>query len=103
MDTIINATKTRPWLWAVYVAVVLLPIMIIIGIYCWLREPNTRKTHYRIKKKNDDYTEDEDDDDDNYEEAMENDKPNIKSKTSGKEVLEKPLTKHRSRRRVRKE
>lgn len=113
LDTIINATNKRPWLWAVYVAVIILPIILLIGIYCWLREPNTNKNRYKRKKKKDDYTEDEDeneddeidddDDDNSYEDETKNDKHKTKSKKLRKEALEKPPTGHQSRRRTRKE
>jgi hypothetical protein len=101
VDMIINATKKRPWLWAVYLAVILLAIIMIIGIYCWLRESKTTKSYDRIKKKSDDYI-----DDDDYEEEVEeieNDKRNIKFKINRKDALKKPSIGHKSRRCTRKE
>ncbi len=94
VDTIINTTKKQPWLWAVYLAVILLLIVIIIGVYCWFNESETKKTYDRIKKKNDD---------DDYEEEIENDKRHVKSKIRQKNALKKPSIGHKSRQRIRKE
>jgi len=105
VDTIINATKKQPWLWAVCLAVVLLLILMIVGVYYWFYESKTKKTYDRIKKKNDDYTKD-DDDDNHYQEEVEeieNDKSHIKSKIRRKNVLIKPSIGHQSRQRIRKQ
>ena len=34
MDSVLNAAADKPWLWAVYVLVVLLPIVIIVVFCC---------------------------------------------------------------------
>jgi len=85
VDTIINTTKKQPWLWAVYLAVILLLIVIIIGVYCWFNESETKKN------------------DDDYEEEIENDKRHVKSKIRRRNVLKKPSIGHKSRQRIRKE
>ncbi len=94
LDTIIDATKRRPWLLAVYVSGILLPILLIIILlaYCLLRKSKTKKTSKRTNKKNDD-----------YEEEIENDQHKIQSKISKKDASKKASIGHRSRRRTRKE
>jgi calnexin len=53
VDAIVKATKDRPWLWAVYLVAILLPI-IILFVFCWSRK-STKKTTTKdgLKKKTD--------------------------------------------------
>ena len=48
-SAIVNATKGRPWLWAVYLIAILLPIIILI-VFCWSRKsPKERSDGLRKK------------------------------------------------------
>jgi flagellar biosynthesis/type III secretory pathway M-ring protein FliF/YscJ len=98
---LVKATRRRPWLWGVYVAMIVLPILIIIVACYLLRKPKRKKISRRIKKKNDDYT---DDDHNEEEEEIEHDQREIKSKRNLKGPLGKlSSTSRKSRRRTRKE
>ena len=49
IDAIVNATKNRPWLWAVYLVAILLPIVILV-VFCWTRKPTKEPTDGLRKK-----------------------------------------------------
>lgn len=51
VDAIVNATKDRPWLWAVYLVAILLPLVILI-VFCWTRK-SSKKPDESIRKKTD--------------------------------------------------
>ncbi|CAF4714521.1 unnamed protein product, partial [Rotaria magnacalcarata] len=51
IDAIVKATKDRPWLWAVYLIAILLPIVILV-VFCWSRKSPVKSTD-GIKKKTD--------------------------------------------------
>ena len=51
IDAIVNATKDRPWLWAVYLIAILLPIIILI-VFCWTKK-SPKKSADGIRKKTD--------------------------------------------------
>jgi hypothetical protein len=94
----VKPTRRRPWLWGVYVLIIVLPVLIIIAA-CWLlQKPEQKKISSRIKKKNDDYTEGDD------EEEVEYNQREVKSKRNPKDALEKPsFISRKSRRRTRRE
>ncbi|CAF3614176.1 unnamed protein product [Rotaria socialis] len=52
IDAIVKATKDRPWLWAVYLIAILLPIVILV-VFCWSRKSSAVKSTDGIKKKTD--------------------------------------------------
>ena len=56
VDAIVNATKDRPWLWAVYLVAILLPLVILI-VFCWTRK-SSKKPVESIRKKTDESTPD---------------------------------------------
>lgn len=101
MDIFIKPTRHKPWLWVIYVAVIVLPIMIIIALCYLLREPKRKKSSHKLtKKKNDDYTDDGSNGDD---EEIPSDHEEVKSKKITKANLEKlPSKDRKSRRRTRK-
>jgi hypothetical protein len=92
VDTIINATEKRPWLLTVYLTIILFPIMLIV-VYCWSRESKSQITDDQIEKDTNEYA------DDDEEEEIETNQRYIKSKRSGKAVLENDT---KPRRRTRK-
>lgn len=102
MDIFIKPTRRKPWLWAIYVAVVVLPVLITIALCYLLREPKRKKSSRRLrKKKNEDHTEDDSHGDD---EEIESDQREIKSKKVTKATLEKPpSTERKPRRRTRRQ
>jgi calnexin len=51
IDAIVNATKDRPWLWAVYLVAILLPIIILV-VFCWSKK-SPKKSTDGLKKKTD--------------------------------------------------
>ena len=51
IDAIVNATKDRPWLWAVYLVAILLPLVILF-VFCWTKK-SPKKTPEGIRKKTD--------------------------------------------------
>ena len=51
IDAIVNATKDRPWLWAVYLVAILLPLIILI-VFCWSKK-SPKKSSDALKKKTD--------------------------------------------------
>ena len=98
MDIFIKSTRRKPWLWAIYVAVIVLPIIIIIALCYLLREPKRKKSSRRLrekkKKKNEDYADDDSNDDDEE----------IESKKVTKATLERPRsTERKPRRRTRRQ
>jgi calnexin len=52
VDAIVNATKDRPWLWAVYLVAILLPLVIIF-VFCWSRKSTKKTKTVGLKKKTD--------------------------------------------------
>jgi calnexin len=103
IDAIVNATKDRPWLWAVYLVAILLPLIILI-VFCWTRK-SSKKSPDSIRKKTEESSPDsneqqeladkKDDDDDNDEDVEEIDIPQVKPTTArvtratSKDALEK--------------
>ncbi|CAF0813592.1 unnamed protein product [Adineta ricciae] len=51
VDAVIKATKDRPWLWAVYVVAILLPLVLIF-VFCWPKK-SAKKAADAIRKKTD--------------------------------------------------
>jgi calnexin len=101
IDAIVRATKDRPWLWAVYLVAILLPIVILF-VFCWSKKPTKKKAVDGLKKKTDEsepdtneqqplLTRNDDDDDEEETEEIEIDeqpvKPNVTNVT-GKDALE---------------
>jgi calnexin len=102
VDAIVNATKERPWLWAVYGLVILVPLMIIFS-FCRSSKSTTKKSKDELKKKNDD---EEEEVEENEVEQESKERVVVKSKTSGKDALEKESSSsanNKARRRTRKE
>ncbi|CAF4224105.1 unnamed protein product, partial [Didymodactylos carnosus] len=60
VNRVINATKARPWLWALYLVVIILPIVILIAFF-WSRKSKKSVTSARDaqKKKTDEETSDD--------------------------------------------
>jgi hypothetical protein len=52
IDAVIRATKDRPWLWAVYLVAILLPL-IILFVFCWSRKSTKKPSVDGLKKKTD--------------------------------------------------
>ncbi len=97
VDMFVKPTRRRPWLWGVYVLIIVLPVLIIIAA-CWLlQKPERKKISSKIKKKNDDYADDD-------EEEVEYNQREVKFKRNPKDALEKPSSiSRKSRRRTRRE
>jgi calnexin len=54
IDALLNATNERPWLWAVYLLVILLPIVIIFVFCCGgSKSPAKKATDLKVSKKTD--------------------------------------------------
>lgn len=98
IDAIVNATKGRPWLWAVYLVAILLPI-IILFVFCWSRKSGKKPTDVGLRKKTDQSEADTNEqqvlsrteDDEEEEEVEEIDEQQIKTTTkvpAGKDALE---------------
>jgi calnexin len=98
VDAIVNATKNRPWLWAVYLVAILLPL-IILFVFCWSRKSTKKSTNVGLKKKTDEVEQDSNeqqvltrtDDDDEETEEIEIDEQQIKHTVTtgtGKDALE---------------
>jgi len=94
VDAIVNATKDRPWLWAVYLVAILLPI-IILFVFCWSRKSTKKPTNVGLKKKTDEIEQPiltrTNDDDEEETEEIEIDEEQIKStdtNVTGKDALE---------------
>lgn len=94
VDAIVNATKGRPWLWAVYLVAILLPI-IILFVFCWSRKSGKKPTSVGLKKKTDESEPDtteqiltRTDDDDEVEEIDEQQIKRTTTSTAGKDALE---------------
>ncbi|XP_069130628.1 calnexin-like isoform X2 [Argopecten irradians] len=69
VDAVLDATKDRPWLWAVILVVVVLPIVLIIAYCCMSKsEPEKIQSH---KKKTDEASPDETEEKENGEEEEE--------------------------------
>lgn len=51
IDAIVKATKDRPWLWAVYLIAIILPLVILF-VFCWSKKP-TKKSSDASRKKTD--------------------------------------------------
>ncbi|CAF4107368.1 unnamed protein product [Rotaria sp. Silwood2] len=96
IDAIVKATKDRPWLWAVYLVAILLPLIILV-VFCWSRKP-TSKAKDGLKKKTDEVEPDSNEqqlltsaDNDEETEEIEIDEQQVKSNVtnvSGKDALE---------------
>ena len=98
IDAVIRATKDRPWLWAVYLVAILLPI-IILFVFCWSRKSTKKPSVDGSKKKTDAVTPDSneqqvlttpDDDEEEAEEIEIDDQPSAGTATNatGKDALE---------------
>ncbi|CAF0935013.1 unnamed protein product [Rotaria sordida] len=97
IDAIVRATKERPWLWAVYLVAILLPI-ILLFVFCWSKK-STKKLTDGSKKKKDEVEQDSNEqqqlltsaDNDEETEEIEIDEQQVKSNVtnvSGKDALE---------------
>ena len=97
IDAIVKATKDRPWLWAVYLVAVLLPL-IILFVFCWSRK-STKKPVNVLKKKTDEVEQDSneqplltqtEDDEEETEEIEINEQQTTRTVTNvtGKDALE---------------
>jgi len=97
VDAIVRATKDRPWLWAVYLVAILLPLSILF-VFCWSRKSTKKPTVDGLRKKTDEVEPDSNEqqvltkpDDDDDEETEEIDEQQIKHTTTnvtGKDALE---------------
>ena len=99
IDAIVRATKDRPWLWAVCLVAILLPLVILF-VFCWSRKPTKKKTVDGLKKKTDesepDTTEqqtlltrnDEEDDEEAEEIEIDEQPKTTTSNITGKDALE---------------
>jgi calnexin len=98
VDAIVKATKDRPWLWAVYLVAILLPL-IILFVFCWSRKSTKKPAVDGLKKKTDAVEQDSNeqqvltrnDEDDDETEEIEIDEQQIKrtvTTTAGKDALE---------------
>jgi len=98
VDAIVKATKDRPWLWAVYLVAILLPL-IILFVFCWSRKSTKKPKVDGLKKKTDAVEQDSNeqqvltrnDEDDDETEEIEIDEQQIKrtvTTTAGKDALE---------------
>ncbi|CAF0846889.1 unnamed protein product [Rotaria sp. Silwood1] len=96
IDAIVKATKDRPWLWAVYLVAILLPLVILV-VFCWSKK-SAKKPTDGLKKKTDEVEPDSNEqqlltsaDNDEEVEEIEIDeqevKPNV-ANVSGKDALE---------------
>lgn len=52
IDAIVNATKGRPWLWAVYLVAILLPLVILF-VFCWSKKSTKVSQQDALRKKTD--------------------------------------------------
>ena len=105
IDAIVNATKDRPWLWAVYLIAIVLPLVILI-VFCTTRKSSKKSTDAQRKKTDEsvpDSTDDQpmaqsieenevnddDDDDDGEVEEIEVDQKSTTTRATSKDALEK--------------
>ncbi|CAF3954940.1 unnamed protein product [Adineta steineri] len=99
VDAVLRATRERPWLWAVFLVAILLPL-IILFVFCWGKK-SPKKSVSGQKKKTDEAEQDSNeqqvltrnnnDDEDETEEAEEIDEQQIKRRVTtptGKDALE---------------
>jgi hypothetical protein len=98
VDAVIRATKDRPWLWAVYLVAILLPL-IILFVFCWSRKSSKKSSVEGLKKKTDEIEPDSNeqqvltrpDEDEEETEEIEIDEQQTKQPTTnvtGKDALE---------------
>lgn len=100
VDAIVRATKDRPWLWAVYLVAILLPL-IILFVFCWSKKSTKKPKVDALRKKTDqsepDTTEqqvlnrnDDEDEDEEPEEIEINEQPTTRttSTATGRDALE---------------
>lgn len=52
VDAIVRATKDRPWLWAVYLVAILLPL-ILLFVFCWPKKSTKTPKADALRKKTD--------------------------------------------------
>lgn len=52
VDAVVRATKERPWLWAVYLVAILLPL-ILLFVFCWPKKSTKKPKVDELRKKTD--------------------------------------------------
>jgi calnexin len=96
VQSVIDATHERPWLWAVIIVVVVLPIVLIIA-YCCMSSPKTDETAARKKTDVASPDDNEEEEDDVKEDEEEDGEKNSQAEGDGPSTPEEPQLKRRTK------